>query len=43
MIVELTMGCIVDYNEKIFDGCCHGQKMIRETADYLSEIRKVLS
>ena len=43
MIVELTMGHIADYDEKTFDGCGHGQKMIQETSDYLSEIRKVLS
>lgn len=29
---------IVDYEERIFDGYGHGQKMIRETADYLQEI-----
>lgn len=40
---EILKRHIVDYDEKIFDGCGHGQKMIRETSDYLSEIRKVLS
>lgn len=40
---EILKGHIADYDEKIFDGCGHGQKMIRETADYLSDIRKVLS
>ena len=39
----ILKGHIADYDEKIFDGYGHGQKMIRETADYLREIRKVLS
>ena len=40
---EILKGHIADYEERIFDGFGHGQKMIRETADYLREIRKVLS
>ena len=34
---------IADYEERIFEGYGHGQKMIRDTADYLREIRKALS
>lgn len=39
---EILKEHIADYDEKIFVGCGHGQKMIRETADYLREIRKAL-
>ena len=34
---------IANYEERIFDGYGHGQKMIRDTTDYLREIRKALS
>ena len=34
---------IADWEERIFEGYGHGQKMMRETAEYLDEIRKVLS
>ena len=40
---EILKKRITDYEERIFDGYGHGQKMIRDTADYLSEIRKALS
>ena len=40
---EILKGHIADYDEKIFDGYGHGQKMIRETADYLHEIKTTLS
>ena len=39
---EILKKHIADYEERIFDGYGHGQKMIRDTADYLSEIRKAL-
>ena len=39
----ILKGHIANCEERIFDGCGHGQKMIRETADYLREIRKALS
>ena len=34
---------IADYEESVFEGYGHGQKMFRETAAYLDEIRKVLA
>ena len=40
---EILKKHIADYEERIFDGYGHGQKMIRETDDYLREIRKALS
>ena len=40
---EILKKHITDYEERIFEGYGHGQKMIRETDDYLCEIRKVLS
>ena len=40
---EILKGHIADYDERIFAGCGHGQKMIRETADYLREIKTALS
>jgi pimeloyl-ACP methyl ester carboxylesterase len=40
---EIVKKYIADYEERIFDGYGHGQKMIRDTDDYLNEIRKVLS
>ena len=40
---EILKKHIADYKEQIFDGYGHGQKMIRETEDYLAEIEKVLS
>ena len=40
---EILKGHIADYDEKIFDGCGHGQKMIHDTANYLDEIRGNLS
>ena len=40
---EILKGYISDYDEKIFDGYGHGQKMIRDTANYLDEIRGNLS
>ena len=39
---EILKGHIADYDEKVFDGYGHGQKMIRDTADYLREIRRAL-
>ena len=39
----ILKGHIANYNEKIFDGYGHGQKMIRDTANYLDEIRGNLS
>ena len=39
----ILKGHIADYDEKVFDGYGHGQKMIRETADYLREIKTTLS
>ena len=40
---EILKKHIADCEERIFDGYGHGQKMIRDTANYLSEIRKALS
>ena len=40
---EILKKHITDYEERIFEGYGHGQKMIRDTADYLHEIRKALS
>ena len=40
---EILKKHIADYEERIFEGYGHGQKMIRETEDYLDEIRKILS
>ena len=40
---EIIKRHIADYEETIFEGYGHGQKMIRDTVDYLSEIRKVLA
>ena len=40
---EILKKHIADYEERIFDGYGHGQKMIRDTDDYLREIRKALS
>ena len=34
---------ITDYEETVFEGYGHGQKMIRDTKDYLSRIRAILS
>ena len=34
---------ITDYEETVFEGYGHGQKMIRDTEDYLDRIRKILS
>ena len=34
---------IADYEERIFEGYGHGQKMIRDTDDYMEEIRKAFS
>ena len=34
---------IADYEERVFEGYGHGQKMIRETAAYLDEVRKILA
>ena len=39
---EILKKHIADYEERIFEGYGHGQKMIRDTADYLNEIRKTL-
>ena len=39
---EILKKHIADREERIFDGYGHGQKMIRDTADYLNEIRKAL-
>lgn len=39
---EILKKHITDHEERIFKGYGHGQKMSKETADYLSEIRKVL-
>ena len=39
---EILKKHIADCEERIFDGYGHGQMMIRETADYLNEIRKAL-
>lgn len=39
----ILKGHIANYDEKIFDGYGHGQKMIRDTANYLDEIRGNLS
>jgi pimeloyl-ACP methyl ester carboxylesterase len=40
---EILKKHIKDYEERIFEGYGHGQKMIRDTDDYLREIRKALS
>ena len=40
---EILKRHIADYEERIFEGYGHGQKMLRDTADYLHEIRKTLS
>ena len=42
-IFEILKKHIADCEERIFEGYGHGQKMIRETDDYLHDIRKVLS
>ena len=34
---------ITDYEETVFEGYGHGQKMIRDTEDYLDRIRAILS
>ena len=39
----ILKGHIADYEERIFEGYGHGQMMVRKTAEYLDEIRKVLS
>ena len=39
---EILKKHIADCEERIFEGYGHGQKMIRDTADYLNEIRKTL-
>ena len=39
---EILKKHIADCEERIFEGYGHGQKMIRDTADYLCEIRKAL-
>ena len=39
---EILKKHIADCEERIFEGYGHGQKMIRDTADYLNEIRKIL-
>ena len=39
---EILKGHIADYEERIFEGYGHGQKMLRETADYLDQIRRTL-
>ena len=36
---EILKKHVADYEERIFDGYGHGQKMIRDTANYLDEIR----
>ena len=40
---EILKKHVADYEERIFEGYGHGQKMIRDTEDYLREIRKALS
>ena len=40
---EILKKHIANYEERIFAGYGHGQKMIRETSDYLCDIRKTLS
>ena len=40
---EILKKHITDYEERIFEGYGHGQKMVSETEDYLDEIRKALS
>ena len=40
---EILKEHIADCEERIFDGYGHGQKMIRDTVDYLNEIKKALS
>ena len=39
---EILNGHIANYEERIFEGYGHGQKMLRETADYLELIRRTL-
>ena len=39
---EILKKHIADYEERVFNGYGHGQKMIRDTTDYLNEIRKTL-
>ena len=40
---EILKKHITYYEERIFEGYGHGQKMVSETEDYLDEIRKALS
>jgi pimeloyl-ACP methyl ester carboxylesterase len=40
---EILKKHIADYEERIFDGYGHGQKMMKDTADYLNELRKIIS
>ena len=40
---EILKKHISEWEERIFDGYGHGQKMFKDTADYLSEIRKIMS
>ena len=39
---EILKKHIADYEERIFEGYGHGQKMVNETEDYLAEIQKTL-
>lgn len=39
---EILKKHIADYEERIFEGYGHGQKMVSETESYLEEIRKTL-
>jgi pimeloyl-ACP methyl ester carboxylesterase len=39
---EILKKHITDYEERIFEGCGHGQMMVRETAEYLELIRRTL-
>ena len=40
---EILKKHLSDYEEKIFEGYGHGQKMFKDTDSYLSDIRKIIS